>query len=84
MRNTAASIKDRLLNIAKHEGIPFQRILTLYMQEGLLHRTVSTELADSILLKGGLLFFQLQGMIARTAPHLETAVSRFGPIRTKP
>jgi hypothetical protein len=71
MRNTAASIKDRLLNIAKHEGIPFQRILTLYKQEGLLHRMVSTQLASSIVLKGGLLFFQLQGMVARPTKDID-------------
>ncbi len=71
MRNTAASIKDRLLNIARHEGITFQRILTLYKQEGLLHRMVSTELASSIVLKGGLLFFQLQGMIARPTKDID-------------
>ena len=71
MRNTAASIKDRLFNIAKHDGTPFQRVLTLYMQEGLLHRMVSTELANSIVLKGGLLFFQLQGMIARPTKDID-------------
>jgi hypothetical protein len=71
VRNTAASIKDRLLSIARHEGIPFQRILTLYKQEGLLHRMVSTQLASSIVLKGGLLFFQLQGMIARPTKDID-------------
>ncbi len=57
MKNRAASVHDRLLNIAKQEDISFQRILTLYKQEGLLHRIVSTEYEDSIVLKGGLLFY---------------------------
>jgi len=71
MRNTAASIRGRLITIAKHEDIPFQRILTLYKQEGLLHRMASTQLASSIVLKGGLLFFQLQGMVARPTKDID-------------
>ena len=71
MTNTAASIKDRLLDIAKRDGIPFQRVLTLYKQEGLLHRMISTELASSIVLKGGLLFFQRQGMFARPTKDID-------------
>jgi hypothetical protein len=43
MKNLPASVRARLLNIAKREKVPFQRLLTLYNQEGLLHRIVSTE-----------------------------------------
>ena len=62
---------DRLLNIAKQEDISFQRILTLYKQEGLLHRIVSTEYEDSIVLKGGLLFYQRQGTAARPTKDID-------------
>ena len=55
MKNVTASIRDRLLQVARQKGIQFQRVLTLYKQEGLLHRIVSTDLAESIVLKGGLL-----------------------------
>jgi hypothetical protein len=41
MKDIAASIRARLLNLARKEQVPFQRILTLYKQEGLLHRIVS-------------------------------------------
>jgi hypothetical protein len=40
MKNIAASIRAKLLNYAKKDQVPFQRVLTLYMQEGLLHRIV--------------------------------------------
>jgi hypothetical protein len=43
MKNMPASVRARLLNIAKKEKVPFQKLLTLYNQEGLLHRIVSTE-----------------------------------------
>jgi hypothetical protein len=43
MKNLPASFRARLLDIAKKEKVPFQRLLTLYNQEVLLHRIVSTE-----------------------------------------
>jgi hypothetical protein len=51
--------------MAKNKQIPFQRILTLYKQEGMLHRIVMTRYSKDIVLKKGLLFYQLQGFIAR-------------------
>lgn len=71
MKNIQASIRDRLLNYAKKNEVPFQRVLTLYMQESLLHRIVSTDYADSIALKGGLLFYQFQGMAARPTKDID-------------
>ena len=71
MKNLAASVHDRLLNIAKQKDIQFQRILTLYKQEGLLHRIVSTEYEDSIVLKGGLRFYQYQGTAARPTKDID-------------
>jgi hypothetical protein len=67
----AASIRARLLNMAKKEQIPFQRILTLYKQEGILHRIVLTRYSKDIVLKGGLLFYQLQGFIARPTKDID-------------
>ncbi len=57
--------------MARKEGLPFQRILTLYNQEGLLHRIVSTEYENTIALKGGLLFYQLQGLVARPTKDID-------------
>jgi len=58
MTNIAASIRAKLLNMAKKEHIPFQRILTLYKQEGILHRIMMTRYNKDIVLKGGLLLYQ--------------------------
>ena len=37
-RNTAASVKHRLLNIARQQGINYQSVLTRYASERLLYR----------------------------------------------
>ncbi len=71
MKNMSASVRARLLNIAKKEKVPFQRLLTLYNQEGLLHRIVSTEYKDEVVLKGGLLFYQLQGVVSRPTKDID-------------
>lgn len=71
MKNVSASVRARLLSLARNKRIPFQRLLTLYNQEGLLHRIVSTEYESSIILKGGLLFYQMQGMVARPTKDID-------------
>ena len=71
MINIEASIRARLLKIAKKEQIPFQRILTLYKQEGILNRIVMTRYSKDIVLKGGLLFYQIQGFIARPTKDID-------------
>jgi hypothetical protein len=50
MKNLEASIRARLLNYSREEQIPFQRILTLYLQEGLLHRIAISEFGKDIIL----------------------------------
>ena len=71
MTNTAASVRDKLLKIAKRERMQFQRILTLYKQEGFLHRIVLTEYGSSVVLKGGLLFYQLHGIFSRPTKDID-------------
>ena len=71
MSSIPASVKNRLLNLAREESIQFQRILTLYKQEGLLHRVVSTKYGGSVVLKGGLLFYQIQGTAARPTKDID-------------
>jgi predicted nucleotidyltransferase component of viral defense system len=78
MSNVAASVRGRLLNIAKQENIQFQRILTLYKQEGLLHRIVSTQHGRSVVLKGGLLFYQMYGVFARPTKDIDLLGSDTG------
>ncbi len=83
MKNISASIRAKLLNKAKEEHIPFQRILTLYKQEGLLHRIVMTKNSNEIVLKGGLLFFQLQGLSARPTKDIDLLGSKINHTETK-
>lgn len=71
MKNFEASIRARLLNYSREEQIPFQRILTLYLQEGLLHRIAISEFGKDIILKGGLLFYQRQGFSARPTKDID-------------
>lgn len=62
MKNMPASVRARLLNLARKQGVPFQRLLTLYNQEGLLHRIVSTEYENSI-------FFKRRAAVLLTPGH---------------
>jgi hypothetical protein len=55
-KNTAASIRDRLLNRAKQGGLDFQFVLTKYALERLLYRLSISPEKDHFLLKGALLF----------------------------
>ncbi|GAB6137981.1 nucleotidyl transferase AbiEii/AbiGii toxin family protein [Halanaerobaculum tunisiense] len=54
-KNIEASIKDRLLNIAKSEGINFNQILLLYFHERLLYRLSKSKYKSNFFLKGGIL-----------------------------
>jgi hypothetical protein len=54
--NLAASIRARLLNIAKHDGADFNQVLVRFALERFLYRLAQSPHADSFLLKGALLF----------------------------
>jgi predicted nucleotidyltransferase component of viral defense system len=53
--NLAASIKDRLLNLARREGRVFDVILVRYALERLLYRLSLSDHRDRFVLKGGML-----------------------------
>jgi len=55
-KNSAASVRARLLNHAKQHGDEYQRILTRYAIERLLFRLSQTEAAERYVLKGAMLF----------------------------
>ncbi len=57
VKNKPASIIARLKNIAKENGIDYNSILILYMQERFLYRLSVSPYANNFLLKGGLLLF---------------------------
>lgn len=59
IKDVAASVRGRLLNIAKNERRSFDSVLLLYMQERLLYRLSVSEFSSKFILKGGLLMFML-------------------------
>ncbi len=54
--NTAASVRNRLLELARKRGEDFQLILTRYGLERLLYRLSQSEYCDRFILKGAMLF----------------------------
>lgn len=56
IKNTAASVRARLLNHAREHGDEFQRVLTRYAIERLLFRLSQSDDADRFVLKGAMLF----------------------------
>lgn len=56
MSNVAASVRARLLNIAKAQGVDFNQVLVRFALERILYRLTQSPHADRFLLKGALLF----------------------------
>lgn len=56
MSNVAASVRTRLLNVAKAQGVDFNQVLVRFALERILYRLSQSEHADRFLLKGALLF----------------------------
>jgi len=56
MSNRAASIRARLLNVAKAQGVDFNQVLVRFALERILYRLTQSPHADRFLLKGALLF----------------------------
>lgn len=57
-KDISASVKTRLLNIAKSEKRAFNTISLLYMQERFLYRLSISEYKEKFILKGGYYYFQ--------------------------
>ncbi|MBM2830828.1 MAG: hypothetical protein HW411_1618 [Gammaproteobacteria bacterium] len=55
-KDTAASVRQRLLNISKETGEDFNLVLTRYGLERMLYRLGKSEWRDLFLLKGAMLF----------------------------
>lgn len=54
--NVAASVRARLLNVAKAQGVDFNQVLVRFALERILYRMAQSQHADRFLLKGALLF----------------------------
>ena len=53
--NVATSVRQRLLNIARHGGRPFHELLQYYAMERFLYRLTRSAHADRFILKGALM-----------------------------
>ena len=65
VKNYGKSIRSKLLNIAKSEGIYYQTILTRYFQERLIYRMSQTPYRQNFYLKGGALMYAHERFAAR-------------------
>jgi len=54
--NVAASVRARLFNVAKAQGVDFNQVLVRFALERILYRLTKSQHADRFLLKGALLF----------------------------
>ena len=54
--NVAASVRARLLNVAKAQGVDFNQVLVRFALERILYRMTLSQHADRFLLNGALLF----------------------------
>jgi hypothetical protein len=57
IKNRAASVRNRLLEKSKVEGLAFNQVLQRYAMERFLYRLSVSEVGDSFYLKGALLFW---------------------------
>lgn len=89
-KNSAASIHQRLLHVAKTRGHEFQQLLTRFAIERLLVRLDSTAHRDDFILKGAMLFALWAeephrptmdlDLLARGSPDLERLRSVFAEV----
>ena len=76
-KNLAASVRARLLNVAKAQGVDFNQVLVRFALERILYRLSQSEHADRFLLKGALLFTLWYDMPHRTTRDVD--LLGFGP-----
>lgn len=74
MKNTAASIKSKLLKLSRDESIGFQLLIIRYFQERLLYRMSISVYKNSFFLKGGVLLYLFDGMLARPTKDMDFMV----------
>jgi hypothetical protein len=71
LHNTAASVRQRLANLARERNEAFQFILTRYGQERLLYRLSKSPYAAQFILKGAVLFQLWTGQTHRSTRDLD-------------
>lgn len=71
VKNIAASVRARLMNIARAEKIDFDFLLLRYFQERFLYRLAISEFSDRFILKGGLLLICLKMPMSRPTKDID-------------
>jgi predicted nucleotidyltransferase component of viral defense system len=71
VKNIAASVRNRLLAMARRNGKPFQSVLTHYGLERFLFRLSRLPLKEKFILKGGLLLVGMGLPMARTTRDID-------------
>ncbi len=67
----AASVRQRLLNKARESGRPFNEILQYYAMERFLYRLSKSPYANSLVLKGALMFNVWSGPLSRPTMDID-------------
>ncbi|MDD7986669.1 nucleotidyl transferase AbiEii/AbiGii toxin family protein [Lentisphaera marina] len=70
-KNTAHSVKQRLLNKAREEKRPFNEILQYYAMERYLYRLSCSDYADRFILKGGLMLYVWNSPVTRPTMDID-------------
>jgi hypothetical protein len=71
IRNTAASVHQRLLNIAKESSRPFNELLQHYAIERFIYRLSKSTHADNFILKGALMLSAWSGAASRPTMDID-------------
>ncbi len=71
IKNVAASVRNRLLSLARQTGKPFEQILVLYALERFLFRLSQAVYKETFILKGGLLLIGMGFPGARTTRDID-------------
>lgn len=71
MKNLSASVRARLLNIARNEKRDYNRLLLIYLQERLLARLAISKHMKRFVLKGGVYLYSRYGSLARPTMDLD-------------
>lgn len=81
IKNTGKSIRTRLLNLSKEEGLEYMKVLVRYLHERLLFRISVSPYKSHFLLKGSSLLFALDGFKARPTIDIDLLGERISSDR---
>ena len=70
-RDLGASVRERLANLARTQGRPFQELLQYYAMERFLYRLSQSDYADRFVLKGALLLTAWQAPLSRATMDID-------------